>query len=105
MVRTGNPPTRSAGRSGRPWRRVRAQVLRASDVCWICGHPGSDTVDHLVPLSMGGPPLDRSNLAPAHGVNPCGSCGRRCNPSRGDGRTYRGRPRQHVLPFPTSRRW
>lgn len=70
------------GRSGRPWRRVRAQVLAASRVCWICGHDGSDSVDHLTPLAEGGDPLDPTNLAPAHDA-PCPTCKRRCNGSRG----------------------
>jgi 5-methylcytosine-specific restriction endonuclease McrA len=59
---------KSHGRTGRPWRRLRAAVLDHSDVCWLCGLPGADTVDHILPLSQH-PELahDRSNLAPAHG--------------------------------------
>lgn len=53
-------------RHGSVWRRIRAEVLRASDVCWLCGKPGADSVDHLVPVSHGGDPYERSNLAPAH---------------------------------------
>lgn len=70
------------GRWGRPWRRVRAQVLAASTVCWICGHDGSDSVDHVTPLAIGGDPLDPDNLAPAH-HRPCPQCGKRCNIARG----------------------
>lgn len=70
------------GRGGRPWRRVRAQVLAASRVCWICGHDGSDSVDHLTPLADDGEALDPANLAPAHHA-PCPTCGRRCNAARG----------------------
>lgn len=70
------------GHWGRPWRRVRAQVLAASRTCWICGHDGSDSVDHLTPVSRGGAPLDLGNLAPAHHA-PCPTCGRRCNAVRG----------------------
>ncbi len=45
-------------------RRNRA-ILAASDVCHICGEPGSDSVDHIVPIARGG--LDAPpNLAPAH---------------------------------------
>lgn len=66
----GNP------RSGRPYRRVRAQVLAEDDTCWICGEPGATTVDHLVPLSKGGSLLDKSNLAP---------CCATCNSARGNG--------------------
>ncbi len=70
------------GRDGRPWRRRRKAVLEASDVCWICGHAGADSVDHLEPLSRDGDPLDLDNLAPAH-HQPCPTCRRRCNASRG----------------------
>jgi len=68
-------PARTAGRKGRPWRRLRAEVLSASDICWLCGLPGADTVDHILPLSRH-PELahDRANLAPAH---------LRCNSSKG----------------------
>lgn len=75
--------TRSRGRSGRPWRRVRAQVLAASTLCWICGHGGSETVDHVISLSNGGDPLDPANLRPAHGVRGCKTCGRKCNQEKG----------------------
>lgn len=56
------------GRNGssRAWRRVRARVLTASDVCGICGEPGADSVDHIVPVSKGGAELDPANLRPAH---------------------------------------
>lgn len=54
-----------ARRSSRPWRRIRAAVLAASDVCHICGQPGADSVDHVLPLARGGTD-DRSNLAPVH---------------------------------------
>ena len=55
------------GRKGRPWQRLRAEVLAASDICWLCGRPGANSVDHVLPLSTH-PELahDRSNLAPAH---------------------------------------
>jgi hypothetical protein len=74
------------GRSGRPWRRLRAQILGDSDVCWWCGHGGADAVDHVIPLSRGGPPLDPANLRPIHGVAGCPhpGCGLRCNSVRGD---------------------
>lgn len=90
--------TRSKGRSGRPWRRLQRKILTESRVCWLCGyeidmrlpatHAMSATVDHVVPLSQGGNPLDPTNLRPAH---------RRCNSVKGD------RP---ALPrTPTSRAW
>ncbi|MEV8636530.1 HNH endonuclease [Streptosporangium sp. NPDC051023] len=89
---------RSKGRAGRPYRRLRDQVRAASRVCWICGHaidlalpprhPLSWTLDHLMPLSRGGDPLDPSNARAAH---------YRCNSGRGN----RLRARQPT----TSRRW
>jgi hypothetical protein len=35
-------------------------------VCWLCGHPGADTVDHILPTAHGGTD-ELSNLRPAHG--------------------------------------
>lgn len=36
------------------------------DTCWLCGHPGADTVDHVLPRHHGGT-HDLANLRPAHG--------------------------------------
>lgn len=84
---------RSKGRTGRPWRRIRAQVLAASNICWLCGKPGATTVDHVVPVSKlpHDHPLvrDPANLRPAHTS---------CNSARGN-RTTKGPT------LPTSRRW
>lgn len=83
--------TYSKGRRGRPWRRLRLEVLQANPVCSLCGgridlalpwrNPMSGTVDHVLPL-MDYPhlALERSNLRPAH---------RRCNTSKGAGRSTR----------------
>lgn len=79
---------RSKGRTGRPWRRVRQQILAASDVCWLCGKSGATTVDHVIPVSHGGPLRDPANLRPAH---------LSCNTARGN---RMRRPRQ-----PMSREW
>jgi 5-methylcytosine-specific restriction endonuclease McrA len=59
----------SPGRNGYRSRFYRAQPK--DGICWICGLPGADTRDHIVPLSK-----DSSSLAtrPAH---------RSCNSSRG----------------------
>jgi hypothetical protein len=81
---------KEAGRHGRPFRRARAQVLAASRICWLCGHDGSDSVDHVIPrwlcLATGQERLlnDPANLAPAH-HQPCPTCGQRCNRKRGSG--------------------
>lgn len=64
--------------------RVRNQaILRASDVCHICGHPGSDAVDHVIPLARGGTD-DPHNLRPAHHTAPCATCGQKCNRVKSD---------------------
>ena len=72
------------GRGGRPWQRLRAQVLAEETYCWLCGRPvdknlpGSHqlgpNVDHVRPLAHNGAPLDRANVRLAH---------RRCNLARG----------------------
>ncbi|MFK0173400.1 HNH endonuclease signature motif containing protein [Streptomyces sp. NPDC090306] len=73
----------SPGRSGTAWSLLRARVFAEEACCWICHqwvdqalprtHPMSRTVDHIVQLSDGGPPLDRANCRLAH---------RRCNGQR-----------------------
>jgi 5-methylcytosine-specific restriction endonuclease McrA len=106
---TQEPPSlrrgkQSGKRGGHPdtwtYRRNRILVLAASDMCGICGHGGSLSVDHVVPHRLW--PRDEhgkmlpgfdafENLQPAHGslgstgmVNRCGPCGGRlCNQSRG----------------------
>jgi len=62
------------GRSHSQFRKVREQVLRADDRCWLCGHPGADTVDHIetvAELVARNAPVkafnDPRNLRPAHG--------------------------------------
>ena len=59
----------SGSSSGRQWRRTRARILKANDVCWICGKPGADSIDHVVPVIRGGTD-DPANLRPAH-LHPC----------------------------------
>lgn len=59
------------------------RILSASDVCHICGHEGSDSVDHVVALARGGSDEDPGNLRPAH-HNPCPTCGEPCNLRKGD---------------------
>lgn len=80
--RSHTDPEMRKGRKGRPYRRWQATVLARSRVCWICGHDGADSADHIVPLTRGGAPTDPDNGAPAH-HQPCPTCGRRCNSSRG----------------------
>lgn len=71
---------------GHRYRQARAAVLSTSDVCHLCGHDGADTVDHLIPRSLD-PTVDvadPANMAPAHGVHGCPTCGVKCNQSRGN---------------------
>ena len=55
----------NAGLRTSEWQRVRAEVLQRSDICHLCGAPGAESVDHLIPRSKGGT-NDLRNLAPAH---------------------------------------
>lgn len=59
------------------------RILAASDVCHICGHPGSDAIDHVQALARGGSE-DVANLRPAHHDVPCPTCGERCNRVKAD---------------------
>jgi 5-methylcytosine-specific restriction endonuclease McrA len=66
--------------------RLRRRVLAEEDTCGICGNavdksiaypdPWSPTVDEILPVSLGGDPLDRANCRLAHF---------RCNVQRGNG--------------------
>ncbi|MCP2281076.1 HNH endonuclease [Nocardia amikacinitolerans] len=62
------------------WSGRRAQALRAATLatygtlCHLCGRPGANTADHLIPHSQGGPD-SLENLRPAH---------KSCNSARGD---------------------
>jgi 5-methylcytosine-specific restriction endonuclease McrA len=58
----------------RKWRELRAAILQASTTCWICGNPGADTIDHIIPRSQGGAIWDPANLRPAHGKKIPGVC-------------------------------
>lgn len=87
------------GRAGRPYRRLCAQVYREETECWLCGdpvdpdlrwpHPRSRSLDHIVPISLGGSRLDRSNARLAH---------LDCN-------TIRGNRPPAATPDRTSRQW
>lgn len=55
------------------------KVIRdGNGVCWLCGHLGADAADHKVPLAQGGSDTV-DNLAPAHHLEPCPTCGKKCN--------------------------
>ncbi|MEV0149089.1 MULTISPECIES: hypothetical protein [unclassified Nonomuraea] len=93
---------RSRGRAGRPWRRARATLFATTpDVCWLCGHTGTQDADHDPPLvtleALGLDPCDLQYLRRAHGVDGCPTCGRKCNQEKGS--------RPHLPKLDTSRRW
>jgi 5-methylcytosine-specific restriction endonuclease McrA len=64
---TATPYVPGTNRTGRPWQRVKRRVIRRDDgVCWLCGKPGADTADHVIPVSRGGPIYDPLNLRACH---------------------------------------
>ncbi|MDR7278923.1 HNH endonuclease [Catenuloplanes atrovinosus] len=74
------------GPRGSRYRRARNAVLAQSTICHLCGHADADQVDHVRPRSLN-PELDdadHTNLAPAHGVNGCPTCGEKCNQAKGN---------------------
>ena len=44
-------------------------LLKYDTICHVCGNPGSDEVDHVIPLAEGGPDTD-ANCRPIHS-KPC----------------------------------
>ena len=68
---------RTAGRKGRPWRRLQRWVWATYTHCYRCGepvdqtitnprHPRARSVDHIIALARGGHPLDRGNATLSH---------------------------------------
>ena len=74
---------RSRYANGHRRRELRRRVLAEEDVCWICGRPVDKSLpagdpmapelDEVVPVSLGGSPVDRANVRLAHRV--CKNCG------------------------------
>lgn len=94
-------PTGAHGRvGGHRWRKLVAYVLeRDASICWLCGHPGADSGDHVVPLKHGGAELDPENVRAVHHRR-CPTCNRACNQSRN------ARPvTPAAVTLNTSRRW
>ena len=91
--------------NGHRRRQLRRRVLAEENDCGICGKPvdktlppwlpGSPEVDEIVPVSLGGDPLDRSNCRLSH---------RDCNVKRGNGTRTPTPPAPPVVVV-TSRRW
>lgn len=63
-------------RSTGAYQRLRAQVFREEPACAICGSEDDPHMDHIIPVSKGGPRLARMNVR-----RMCG----RCNARRGVG--------------------
>lgn len=63
---TGGGGGRRRGGTSQGWARIRRQVLeRDMGVCHLCGGEGANSVDHLIPFSLGGTD-NLDNLAAAH---------------------------------------
>lgn len=54
---------------------VKLTLATYGTVCWLCGLPGANSADHVIPRSQGGAVYDIGNLGPAH---------RKCNYARGN---------------------
>lgn len=90
---------------------LRKRVAAEGEPCHLCGkpidyslpsgHPMSFELDEIVPVSKGGDPFRRDNVAPAH---------RMCNQRRGNRDLAHGRLQECEtdllsMPLPTSQDW
>lgn len=88
---SGNPRTANgaARRAVRAWLKSQGRPChlcgRAIDYSLPAGDPWSFEVDEIVPVSKGGSPVDRSNVAPAHRI---------CNQRRGNRPLRKGPPKR-----------
>lgn len=86
-------------KGGRAWRDLRAKVLAGDPWCAICRNRPATTVDHIVPVTLGGAEMDLGNCRPA-----CGPCnyagGARITNARRAGRvpTQRSAPSHQDIP-------
>jgi len=54
-------------RTGRKGQEMLYQALYVhGDVCVLCGQPGANSLEHLVPLALGGHPTDPANQNVSH---------------------------------------
>lgn len=96
-----NPRTKN----GHARRQLREWLKSQGLPCHICGmaidyslpagDPMSFEVDEIIPVSKGGSPYDKRNVAPAHRI---------CNQKRGN-KPISSVTTPHYLPCVTSRRW
>ena len=92
-------------KNGNARRKVRAWLKAQGLPCHLCGmaidydlpagDPMSFEVDEIIPVSKGGSPFDRANVAPAHRI---------CNQKRGN-KDIDQAPTPRELSCPTSREW
>lgn len=66
-----------------PYRRARRAFLTEHPICWICGHPHANQIDHDPPQSLYHSRMDMDTWRPSHGPPGCPTCGRCCNQERG----------------------
>lgn len=93
--------------NGHRRRQLRKRLASLGNPCALCGkpidyglppgHPMSFEVDEIVPVSLGGDPLDFGNVQAAHRI---------CNERKGNGLGGRGGERGPKAPgLPLSRDW
>ncbi|MBO1751721.1 hypothetical protein J4G33_07895 [Actinotalea sp. BY-33] len=93
--------------NGHRRRELRKRVLREEDRCGICGQlvdktlphglPESPEVDEIMPVSLGGDPLARTNVRLSHR--------RICNQRRGNGNNERAQAHAARGPVIASNIW
>lgn len=63
--------TERYGMSGSAQQSLHREVLREQGyLCYVCGLPGADEVDHIIPIHLGGARKDKANLGAIHS-EPC----------------------------------
>lgn len=66
-------PEKWGGRKAQEY--VHLTLAEYGTTCWLCGLPGANSADHVIPRSLGGAVYDLLNLGPSH---------RKCNYARGN---------------------